>query len=89
MPAIVFLPFLTLPILAAVFLDPDMFVLFLVLFCVVGLICTSSGDPLKEAEGEDQRGAEAAKPERRTAPKRRSPSSGFHSHFDQHCPRAG
>ena len=41
MPAVVFLPFLTLPLLAAFFLDTDLFVLFLVMFCVVGGLCTA------------------------------------------------
>lgn len=46
MPAAVFLSFLTMPILAAFFLDTDLFVLFLILFCVVGGLSTSSADPL-------------------------------------------
>jgi hypothetical protein len=45
-PAVVFLLFLTMPILAAFFLDTDLFVLFLILFCVVGWLSTSSADPL-------------------------------------------
>jgi hypothetical protein len=45
-PAVVFLPFLTLPLLAAFFLDTDLFALFLVMFCVVGGLCTASDDPL-------------------------------------------
>lgn len=45
MPAVAFLLFLTLPILGAFFLDTDLFVLFLVMFCVVGGLCTSARDP--------------------------------------------
>jgi hypothetical protein len=54
-PVVVFLLFLTMPILAAFFLDTDLFVLFLILFCVVGWLSTSSADPLagRKAERED------------------------------------
>jgi hypothetical protein len=45
-PAVVFLLFLTMPILAAFFLDTDTFVQFLILFCLVGGLCTSDSDPL-------------------------------------------
>jgi hypothetical protein len=52
-PAYVFVPFLTLPILGAFFLDTDLFVLFLIVFCVVGGLCTSSADPLDRSHRED------------------------------------
>ena len=45
MSVVAFVPFLTLPILAAFFLDTDLFVLFLVMFFVVGGLCTSARDP--------------------------------------------
>jgi hypothetical protein len=54
-PAFVFVLFLTLPIVAAFFLEADIFVLFLILFCVVGGLCTSASDPLTGACREDAR----------------------------------
>ena len=55
MPAFVFVLFLTLPIVATFFLDADIFVLFLILFCVVGALCTSASDPLASPRREDAR----------------------------------
>ncbi len=54
--AVVFLPFLTLPILAAFFLDTDLFVLFLVMFCVVGGLCTAC--PTTRSRGSRGRSAQ-------------------------------
>lgn len=53
MPAFVFVLFLTLPIVAAFFVDADIFVLFLILFCVVGGLCTSGSDPLASSHREE------------------------------------
>lgn len=53
MPAFVFVLFLTLPIVAAFFADADIFVLFLILFCVVGGLCTSGSDPLASSHREE------------------------------------
>jgi hypothetical protein len=52
-PAFVFVLFLTLPIVAAFFVDADIFVLFLILFCVVGGLCTSGSDPLASSHREE------------------------------------
>jgi hypothetical protein len=54
-PAFVFVLFLTLPIIAAAFLEADIFVLFLILFCVVGGLCTSASDPLASSRREEAR----------------------------------
>jgi hypothetical protein len=54
-PAFVFVLFLTLPIVAAFFLEADIFVLFLILFCVVGGLCTSASDPLPGSRRKDAR----------------------------------
>jgi len=57
MSAIAFVLFLTMPILAAYFLDTDLFVLFLILFCVVGVLSTSARDPFSTSRRKPSREA--------------------------------
>jgi hypothetical protein len=87
-PAIVFLLFLTLPLLAAFFLDTDLFVLFLIMFCVVGGLCTASDDPLarsrrRTAQRPSQPPQSGRDPVSTTTPEQDVPVTGFRANLDE------
>lgn len=55
MPTILFSAFITLPLLGAIFLDIEHFLLFLGLFCVVGFVCAASIERTMRSTERDKR----------------------------------